>query len=320
MLVDHIDITVTGGHGGPGLVSFGKKLKSGPDGGNGGKGGDIYAIGTTNIWALNQFTRTKHFTAEKGEPGRTKKRSGNNGGDTELKMPLGTHIINKKTGQEIEITSLEEPLLIAKGGLGGRGNFEFRSSTNTTPEYAQPGLPGATHHLHLELKLIAQFGLIGLPNASKSSLLNEITNAKAAVGDYPFTTLEPNLGVHDRQVIADIPGLIEGASRGKGLGIKFLKHIEKVSLLVHCISAEAKDIAHDYKIVSTELEKYNPFLIQKPRIILITKTDLVDDKQLKSQIRKLKKYNHAIYPISIHNWDSLETLKKVLTSSIHSTE
>lgn len=314
MLTDDIEITVTAGHGGPGKVSFGKKRKSGPDGGNGGKGGDVYLVANSNLWSLNQFTRLNHFEAGNGQAGDIKLMYGLKGKDIEIQLPIGTTVTYPDLDEPIEITKPDQRIRICKGGWGGKGNFEFRSSTNTTPLYAQPGLPGQTKRLHLVLKFLARYGLIGLPNAGKSSLLNELTNAKAEVGDFPFTTLEPNLGVCNGQIIADIPGLIEGASSGKGLGIKFLKHIEKVILLLHCISAESEDVIADFNIVNTELKKFNPELNTKKRLLLLTKTDLIDDKRLKSQITKLKKLKYPIHPISIHNWDSLESLKQTLNT------
>lgn len=208
-------------------------------------------------------------------------------------------------------------ILICKGGLGGRGNFEMRSSKMTTPMYAQKGLSGEERFFKVELKFIADFGLIGLPNAGKSSLLNELTAANAKIADYPFTTLEPNLGVikslpAGRQVIADIPGLIEGAAEGKGLGIKFLKHIEKVKLLLHVVPADSENIVKNYQVVRKELEKYNPELIEKPEMIILTKTDLVDKKQVKEKINKLKKFKKKVLPVSIHDWDSLKELEESL--------
>src|SRR3989344_1705592 len=240
MLIDEVEITITGGHGGSGKVSFGPGKKSGPDGGNGGRGGDVYILATTDLYALNQFTKTKNVEGNNGQAGGGTRKSGEDGKDLEILIPLGTELQDKDSGEIINLDSLDEKILIAKGGLGGRGNYEFRSPFNTTPMYSQKGLPGQKRNLKVLLKLIADFGLIGLPNAGKSSLLNELTNASAKIGDYQFTTLEPNLGVipsrypersEESKIIADLPGLIEGAATGRGLGIKFLKHIEKVGLL-----------------------------------------------------------------------------------------
>ncbi|MBI4058623.1 GTPase ObgE [Candidatus Microgenomates bacterium] len=303
MLVDEAEIIIKGGHGGTGRVSFRRKM-GGPDGGDGGRGGSIYVKATSDIYGLQQYLSKKSWEAENGGRGGSEISSGANGKDLLLTMPVGTLLTNEK-GEEIELSQVDQELLLAKGGLGGRGNESFKSSTNTTPKYAQPGLPGEEKKLKLKLKLIADFGLIGLPNAGKSSLLNELTSAGAKVGDYPFTTLEPNLGVLKGKVLADIPGLIEGASEGKGLGHKFLKHIEKVKLLLHCISSESEDPLRDYKIVRRELAKFNPELLDKREIILMTKSDLAEIK--------LKKIgNKEVIPISIHNWDSIQNLIKIL--------
>src|SRR3989338_5786996 len=282
MLIDEVNIILKGGHGGAGKVSFYPGEKSGPSGGNGGKGGDLYIEATTDLTALNQFSRKR----------------GKDGRDIVVFMPVGTVLIEKNTGEVITIDKGGQKILVCKGGLGGWGNYEFKSSRNTTPEYAQSGLDGEEKHFQASLKLLADFGLIGLPNAGKSSLLNELTSTSVKTADYPFTTLEPNLGVLNRKIIADIPGLIEGASDGRGLGVKFLKHIEKTSVLLHCIAADSPTLEEDYKVVVNELESFSNELIKKPQIILLTKSDLVDKKQLNERIKRLKKFKHKIYPVS----------------------
>jgi GTPase len=312
MLIDEIDIVVRAGHGGAGRVSFGKAYKSGPDGGNGGKGGDVYFAATSDLTALNQFSKSNIVEAENGHPGQNKKRSGRNGKDLTVLLPAGTTLTEKETGETVEIASLDHNSLVCKGGIGGRGNYEFRSARNTTPMYAQPGLPGEEKNFRAVLKFLAEYGLVGLPNAGKSSLLNEITNAKAHVANYPFTTLSPNLGVFNQKVIADIPGLIEGASQGKGLGTKFLKHIEKVKMLLHCISVESEDTKKDYDVINEELKGFDPLLLKKDRVILLTKADLADDKTLKKKMTELKKLKLPVYPISIYSPETIEVLKKVL--------
>ena len=227
---------------------------------------------------------------------------------------MGTSVVDKKSGRLLfEIKKVGQRELLCKGGKGGRGNYEFRNPQRTTPEFAQPGLPGEKKEVILNLKLIANYGLIGLPNTGKSSLLNELTAASAKVANYPFTTLEPNLGVLDGRVIADIPGLIEGASAGKGLGIKFLKHIEKVGLLLYTVSLESDDPVRDYQTVRNELEKYNPELLEKKEIILLTKSDLLDKKDLENKLKLMKKFKKEIFPISIHDWDSISKLKEHIT-------
>ncbi len=310
MLIDEIDIIIKPGHGGQGCVSFVGRA-GGPDGGDGGRGGDIWVEATSDLYASSRFVSQPKQGAENGKPGEERKKSGLNGTDLTLIVPIGTFITDEE-GKEIELNELGKKVLLAEGGLGGKGNFFFRSPTRTTPKFAQPGLQGEERKLNLKLKLIADFGLIGLPNAGKSSILNELTNATAKIGAYPFTTLEPNLGMLNGKVIADIPGLIEGASEGKGLGHKFLKHIEKVKLLLHCISSESEDLVKDLEIIQDELKKYNPLLLEKQEIILLTKSDLVENKELEKKIRNLKKTKKQIIPISIHNWDSLQFLIQIL--------
>ncbi|MCL5784748.1 MAG: GTPase ObgE [Patescibacteria group bacterium] len=315
MLIDEVDdVIFKAGHGGAGKVSFvpSRTQKGGPDGGNGGRGGDVWIRVTSDTFALNQFSKSKLLEAENGEMGGKNKKSGSNGHDLEIALPLGTLVVDKDSGEEIDLNSLDQRILISKGGLGGRGNAELANSRNTTPKYAQHGLPGEERHLKLVLKLIADFGLIGLPNAGKSSLLNELTAANAKIANYPFTTLEPNLGVFKGRILADIPGLIEGAADGRGLGIQFLKHIEKVTLLLHCISSESEDVEGDYKTVINEMEKFNPELLQKEEVILLTKTDLVDQEEVKKKAAKLKRFKRKILPISIYDWDSLEKLRNLI--------
>lgn len=312
MLTDEVEIILRAGHGGPGRVSFNPGKKKGPNGGNGGKGGDIYITVTSDLRALNQFSKTKEKEAGNGEMGGNYQKSGKDGEDLEIKMPLGTEIHDLKTGEIIELNNLDKRILIAKGGLGGKGNYELRSSKKTTPMYAQKGLSGEEKNLKLELKFLADFGLIGLPNAGKSSLLNELTPADVKVAEYPFTTLEPNLGAWEGKIIADIPGLIEGASAGKGLGIKFLKHIEKVGLLIHCIAANSENVAQDYQTVIGELASFNPEIVKKKEIILLTKADLVSKVEIQKKARILKKFKKEILAVSIHDWDSLEKLKQIL--------
>ena len=306
MLVDEAEIIIRGGHGGAGRVSFRGKKSGGPDGGDGGKGGDVYVRASPDIYALNQFLSKKECKAEDGKQGGSDIRSGSNGKDLILTMPVGTYFKDEK-GEDLELTKVGQEILLAKGGLGGRGNESFKSSRNTTPRYAQKGLQGEEKKFKIKLRLIADFGLIGLPNAGKSSLLNEITNANAKIGDYPFTTLEPNLGVLNNKVLADIPGLIEGASEGKGLGHKFLKHIEKVSLLLHCISSESENPNKDYKIVRDELKKFNSGLLNKKEIILLTKSDIKETKLKKIDSKE-------VIPVSIHDWDSIQTLIRTLVA------
>jgi len=307
-----VTIVCKAGDGGPGHVSFAPGEKSGPDGGNGGDGGDVLVTGTSDLTALSKFSSNPKVEAEHGVPGATSKRKGRYGKSITFKVPVGTTITDTKSGEPYEIVNTNEHILLCQGGEGGRGNFEFRSSTQTTPRFAEPGTPGQRRKLHLNLKLIAHFGLIGLPNAGKSSLLNELTGAHAKVGNYNFTTLEPNLGVFNKKIIADIPGLIEGASKGKGLGIKFLKHIEKVDLLLHCISVESEDPVRGYKTIRSELAAFNPELIKKKEVILLTKADMQSNEKVNAAARTLKKLGRNVITVSINQPVSLEKLGKVL--------
>ncbi|MDO8515594.1 MAG: GTPase ObgE [bacterium] len=280
MLVDEVVIEVSGGHGGAGRASFFKK-EIGPDGGNGGAGGDLYFKATTDLFALNRFSGKKDFAAQEGFAGGSNKKSGLNGEDLSLVIPVGTDITDLETEEVFQITEPDQIILMAKGGIGGLGNAQLKNARMTTPIHAQHGMPSQHRRLKLELKLIADYGLIGLPNAGKSSLLNALTAAQAKVADYPFTTLEPNLGVYNNKIIADIPGLIEGASSGRGLGFRFLKHIEKVKVLLHCVASDSDDPKRDYKIVREELGKYNSELLNKEEIIIRTKSDVCKPTKLK---------------------------------------
>src|SRR3989339_968834 len=296
MLIDDVTIKVQAGKGGKGGVYFNSNLMSlGPTGGRGGNGGNVYVEGVSDLGALRQFRYKKEIIAEDGENGKKKLNDGTAGEDIVLKVPVGTVLHNLDVKKDKEITKVGEKVLIATGGFGGHGNYHFRSGKNTSPRQFQPGLPGEAFTMRMEVKLIADVGLIGYPNAGKYSLLNELTAAKSKVANYPFTTLFPNIGAIGNKFIADIPGLIENASIGKGLGIGFLKHIEKVSVLLHCISVESSDILKDYEIVRNELGKYNKELLNKKEIILLTKSDLVDVKKLTKKTKILSKISNEIY-------------------------
>ncbi len=310
MFTDEIEITLKAGNGGDGKVSFFPGKKSGPDGGNGGNGGNLYIKASKHVSTLNRFAGKQAITAQNGNPGGSNNKTGANGQDLTLEVPVSS-LLHNSNGEEVELVSENQEILVCKGGDGGKGNMAFKSASNTTPMVAEKGEEGQKKHLKITLRLIADFGLIGLPNAGKSSLLNELTNANAAVAGYPFTTLQPNLGVISGKVIADIPGLIAGASEGKGLGMNFLKHIEKVSLLLHCISAESENVVSDYKIVLGELKKFNPGLLKKRQIVLLTKSDLCNPKDLNKKVKQLKKLQETI-PVSIYDLNSLNKLKHVL--------
>jgi len=311
MLVTEVNIIFKAGDGGNGKVSFYKNRK-GPDGGNGGDGANIYVSVSPDIYALRLLKKATIIKAENGQHGMANKKNGKNGKDLEIKLPIGTVITDKNSQKTYQIKNLHDRFLLCQGGKGGLGNWEHRSSTNVTPLYAQDGAKGEQKHFHINLKLIADFGLIGYPNAGKSSLLKELTKAKPKIGNYPFTTLEPNLGELNGKILADIPGLIKGASKGKGLGIKFLKHIEKVSLIFHCISCELKDPKNSYLIIRQELKKFNPNLLNIPEVILLTKTDLKSKKEIKHCLNDLKSLKIKILATSIHDWDSLKKLKNLI--------
>lgn len=313
MLIDDVTIKIFAGNGGKGKVAFEKsKMGKGPTGGNGGEGGDIYLEGVSNLSALKQFRYKKEIRAENGENGKEQLKDGRKGDDIVLMIPVGTIIHNLSNGKKDEITKVGEVILLAKGGKGGKGNNFFKSSRVTTPLHAQQGLPGESFNIRFELKMIADIGLIGLPNAGKSTLLNELTNASSKVANYSFTTLEPHLGVYYDLILADIPGLIEGASVGKGLGIKFLRHIERTKILFHLISAESNNFKKDYETIRKELGRYNSKILEKKEYIFISKSDLISEKELK---KKLKDFKEAL-PISIIDENSLESLKKILNNII----
>jgi GTP-binding protein len=313
MLIDDVIIKIAGGDGGRGAVAFNKNMMSlGPVGGSGGNGGNVYAEGVVDLNALRQFRFKKDFSAENGQNGKPQFNDGHDGKNIFLKVPVGTVIHNLDTKADIEIIKIGEKVLIVKGGHGGKGNFHFRSSTNTSPKEFQEGLPGEKFAIRLELKLIADVGFIGLPNIGKSTFLNELTAAKSKVANYPFTTLEPNLGAYYELILADIPGLIEGASMGKGLGIKFLRHIERTKILFHFISAESEDPEKDYKIVKNELKKYSLDLAEKPEYLFLSKSDLLKPAEIKKKVATLKKLNPLVIPFSVLDEESLGKIKEIL--------
>ncbi len=291
--VDYVKMHVTSGNGGKGSVHLHREkyiTKGGPDGGDGGRGGHIIIKGNSNLWTLLHLKFKKHFKAGHGEHGSKSRSSGADGEDVYVDVPLGTVIRDTETNDIIfEITQDQEEKIICQGGKGGLGNWHFRSSTNQTPRYAQPGIPLEERHITLELKVLADVGLVGFPNAGKSTLLSVITSAKPKIADYEFTTLKPNLGIVKYRefqtfVMADIPGIIEGAAEGKGLGHYFLRHIERNSILLFLIPADAKDIKKQYDILLDELRRYNPEMLDKERIIAISKCDMLDD-ELKAELK-----------------------------------
>lgn len=314
MIIDNVTIDVRAGDGGNGSVSFRREkfvARGGPDGGNGGNGGSVYFEAVSDISALRYFRYKKEIKAEKGGDGQSQKKHGKNADDITVKVPVGTSITDLEKGTIWEFDEVGMVKRIAKGGRGGYGNYEFRTSTNQAPTEAKLGAPGEHLALQLDMKYIADAGLIGLPSAGKSSLLNVLTEAHAKVGAYPFTTLEPNLGALGEIIIADIPGLIEGAHDGKGLGVRFLKHIEKTKMLLHCIDSTSDDVVKDYLVIRDELGSFSADLLEKKERILLTKSDMVSEAELKKLIKKLSRYGEA-QPISIINDEQLKKLRTVL--------
>ncbi|MDP3398815.1 MAG: GTPase ObgE [Bacteroidales bacterium] len=292
--VDYVKIFCASGKGGKGSVHLRREKfipKGGPDGGDGGRGGHVILRGNSQYWTLIHLKYRKHIRAEHGGGGSGALRHGADGKDVYLDVPLGTVVKVAETGEVLfEITEQGEEKILAPGGRGGMGNAFFKTATNQTPRYAQPGEDGLENWFIFELKVLADVGLVGFPNAGKSTLLSKISAAKPKIADYPFTTLEPNLGIvacrdHKSFVMADIPGIIEGAHEGRGLGLRFLKHIERNSMLLFMIPADAKDIAGEYKILLRELKMYNPELLSKERVLAITKCDLLDE-ELEKMIKK----------------------------------
>ncbi|WP_396166323.1 GTPase ObgE [Flavobacterium sp.] len=296
--VDYVKIYVASGKGGKGSSHLHREKfieKGGPDGGDGGRGGHVIIKGSKNLWTLFHLKFLRHVKSGHGGDGGSSRSTGHDGEDKFIEVPLGTVVKDKETGEILfEITEDGETKILARGGKGGLGNWNFRSSTNQTPRYAQPGIPGEEVDVILELKVLADVGLVGFPNAGKSTLLSVLTSAKPKIADYAFTTLKPNLGIvayRDFQsfVIADIPGIIEGAAEGKGLGHYFLRHIERNSTLLFLVPADADDIKKEYEILLDELRRYNPEMLDKDRLLVISKCDMLDDelqKEMKQQLDK----------------------------------
>ena len=292
--VDYIKVYASSGKGGRGSAHLHREkfiTKGGPDGGDGGRGGHIILRGSKDMWTLFHLKFKKHFRAEQGGDGSKSRSTGKDGTDVYVDVPLGTIVRDSETSEIIfEITENGEEKILLEGGMGGRGNWHFKSSTNQTPRYAQPGVDGLDGWYQIELKLLADVGLVGFPNAGKSTLLSVITAAKPKIADYAFTTLKPNLGIVDYReyksfVMADIPGIIEGAAEGKGLGHRFLRHIERNSTLLFLIPADSDDINKEYEVLLNELRKHNPELLDKERLLAISKSDMLDD-ELQEEIKK----------------------------------
>lgn len=315
---DEARIYAESGKGGDGVVRWLRTKESargGPSGGDGGRGGDVVLVGVRDLSALSQFRYEKKFHAENGEDGKGELKHGRNGADVELKIPVGTVVRVVGTGEEYEIKEEDERIVLFRGGHGGLGNARFKSSTNQNPFQQTKGKKGRGGDIELTLKIIADAGLIGLPNAGKSSLLNALTRAKSKIGDYPFTTLEPNLGEFYGRILADIPGLIEGASSGRGLGIKFLKHVERTGILLHLVSASTDEPIAAYREVRNEIEAFGHGLPQKREIIVLSKTDLVTSEERDEKMELLaRETGREVLSVSIADDAALKDLSDRLTA------
>lgn len=318
-LIDELRFKAKGGDGGDGVVRWlhtkGKEF-AGPSGGGGGKGGDVYAKAVSDISVLARYTGAKVFMAGKGDDGQNRNRHGKGGEDITIEVPVGSVIRNLSTGEVFDLPEKDMVVMLLAGGRGGAGNEHFKSSINQRPEEFQPGQRGQEAEFELELRLVADAGLIGLPNAGKSSLLNTLTNAEAKVGAYAFTTLDPNLGAMYGYILADIPGLIEGASGGKGLGHKFLRHITRTRVLLHCISLESEDIMRDYEVVRKELLSYDEELARKPELVILTKADTKEKKEIAAALTLFKKAGKPAAAVSILDDESVKTLRDTIVSHL----
>jgi GTPase len=323
--IDYVKFNSRSGHGGAGCRHFHQEKfidKGGPDGGDGGRGGHVILRGNSQMWTLLHLKYRKHVFAENGQAGQGQNMTGAFGKDQILDVPLGTTAKRFETGELVcEITEHGQEIILSPGGRGGKGNSHFATPTNQAPQHAQTGEPGRDEWIILELRLLADVGLVGFPNAGKSTLLSVVSAAKPKIADYAFTTLTPNLGVVAYRdglsfVMADIPGIIEGAAEGKGLGIRFLKHIERNSLLLFMVPADAKDIKQEFEILLNELKKYNPELLDKKRLLAITKSDLLDE-ELKQAIQKeLPKKIPSVFISALAN-QGISELKDLIWKSLH---
>ncbi len=322
--VDHVTLTISAGKGGDGVVRWRREkriARGGPYGGDGGDGGDVYIKGMRNLHALNQYRNEKEFKAQDGAPGDTKLMHGKRGDDLVLSFPLGTKITNLDLDISYELLEEGKEILILHGGKGGLGNHNFKNSIRRAPEIATPGKRGESATFQVELQLIADIGLVGFPNAGKSSFLNSITNATSKVASYAFTTLEPHLGDYHGYVIADIPGLIEGASEGKGLGHNFLRHIARTRILAHLVSAENEDVARAYTSIREELAKYSQDLTQKQELVILTKGDLVAEEMLVKKKKELEKAcGKDVLVLSLYDDARIEVLRQKVSALLSGKE
>jgi GTP-binding protein len=330
--VDYVTISVRSGRGGPGAATFRRakyEPKGGPDGGDGGHGGSVVLVADDNLYTLLDLRYNRHHFAEHGQPGQKAQKTGKSGDDIVLRVPPGTVVRDSTTSELLgELLDDGDRVVLAQGGKGGRGNVHFKSATRQAPTYAQPGEPNEERDVTLELKLLADVGLVGFPNAGKSTLISTISAAKPKVADYPFTTLEPNLGMvylgdHRSFVMADIPGIIKGASEGKGLGIQFLKHIERNAVLLFVIPANADDAGAQYRTLLGELESFNADLLDKPRIVALSKTDLLPPDMLDAFVADARSGfpdDIDVLPVSAVAQRGLDALKEALWQRVDARE
>ena len=322
--IDYVKILCRSGKGGAGSAHFHRAKyvpKGGPDGGDGGRGGHIILRGNRNMWTLLPLRYRRHIFAGNGQPGTAGRSFGKDGEDVIVDVPCGTVVFDSESGEFLcEVTDDGEEVKLLKGGRGGLGNWHFKSATNRTPRYAQPGEPAIEKSVVLELKLLADVGLVGFPNAGKSTLLSAVSEARPKIADYPFTTMEPQLGIVSYRggrsfVMADIPGIIEGASEGRGVGLRFLRHIERNAVLLFMVPADADDIKAQYEILLNELEQFNPQLVDKPRVLAITKSDMLDDELIAEIEKTLPEGVAHVFISAVTGW-GLDNLKDLLWGEI----
>ncbi len=329
--IDRAKIFVQGGQGGNGCVAFRREKfvpKGGPSGGSGGKGGDVVLVADRNVHTLLDFKYKRHYRAERGRHGEGNKRSGRSGKDLIVKVPVGTVVKDAETGEVIgDLTEHGQRLMVARGGRGGRGNAEFATPTRRAPDFAEPGEPGEERWIELELKLLADVGLVGFPNAGKSTFLSRISAAKPEIADYPFTTLRPILGVtkvgDHSFVVADIPGLIEGAHSGKGLGHEFLRHIERTKLLLHLIDLtdQTRTPQEAFEAINRELELYSPELSKKPQIVVGTKIDALTDRSVLSELKNyFEEKGYPFFAVSAVTGEGMDELMKFVSQKLREIE